>query len=199
MTQGTSTLKKPRRGKSCAAKSSGWLWVGLGMIVLLAWIGWNAWQDSRGTDVELLNTVGTQLGEIAPDFTLPTLDGSTFTLSAQQGKPTIIFFMAYWCGTCIPEAQVLVRLNEEYGNAINIIAIDIDTSSSVDSLNQFKRASGDGAYTWAFDLDQVVTNSYFVRALDTTLILDSDGYVVFRDEWPSDYRTLKNVLENMES
>lgn len=197
MTQGTSTLKKPRRGKSCAAKSSGWLWVGLGMIVLLAWIGWNAWQDSRGTDVELLNTVGTQLGEIAPDFTLPTLDGSTFTLSAQQGKPTIIFFMAYWCGTCIPEAQALSRLNQEYGEDISIIAIDVDPSSTADLLNSFKEASGNGEYVWALDINEDVFYSYQVRSLDTTYILDENGHIVYSDLWPTDYATLKDALAGL--
>ncbi|MCH7663195.1 MAG: TlpA family protein disulfide reductase [Chloroflexi bacterium] len=143
--------------------------------------------------------VGSRLGELAPDFTVSTLEGGEFSLGAHRGAPTIIFFMAYWCGTCIPEAQALARLNEEYGNAINIIAIDIDPTSSVDVLNQFKLASGNGEYTWAFDLDQVVTISYRVRALDTTLILDADGHVIYRDERPTDYNTLKNVLENLES
>lgn len=199
MTQGISRLKKTRRTKSRAKKNSSWVWVGLALIALIAWIGWNAWQGSRGTDIVRLNTVGTQLGELAPDFTVATLDGGEFTLGIHRGNPTIIFFMSYWCGTCIPEAQALVRLNKEYGNTINIIAIDIDPSSSVDSLNQFKLAAGNGEYTWAFDFDQLVTISYRVRALDTTLILDAEGYVVYRDERPTDYRTLKNALESLES
>lgn len=107
--------------------------------------------------------------------------------------------MAYWCGTCIPEAQALARLNEEYGNAINIIAIDIDATSSVDALNQFKLASGNDEYTWAFDYDQLASISYRVRALDTTLILDADGYIIYRDERPTDYGTLKSALESLES
>ena len=195
----TSILKNTRRRKSHISKSSIWLWITLATIALLAWIVWNAWHGSRGMNIVRLNTVGSRLGELAPDFTVSTLEGGEFSLGAHRGAPTIIFFMAYWCGTCIPEAQALARLNEEYGNAINIIAIDIDPTSSVDVLNQFKLVSGNGEYTWAFDLDQVVTISYRVRALDTTLILDADGHVIYRDERPTDYNTLKNVLENLES
>lgn len=195
----TSTFKKSRRRKSRISKNSSWLWVALATIALFAWIAWNAWQGSRGTDIVRLNRVGTQVGEIAPDFTVTTLDGGEYSLGTQRGTPTIIFFMAYWCGTCIPEAQALARLNEEYGNAINIIAIDIDATSSVDALNQFKLASGNGEYTWAFDYDQLVSISYRVRALDTTLILDADGYIIYRDERPTDYGTLKSVLDSLES
>ena len=198
MSRGTSTLKNTRRRKSRATTNPGWLWGGLALLAIIGWIVWNTLQGSSGTDIVRLDTIGTDLGEIAPDFTVSTLDGGEFALGAQRGNPTIIFFMAYWCGTCIPEAQVLARLNEEYGNDINIIAIDIDASSSVDGLNQFKLASGNGAYTWAFDFDQLVTNLYRVRVLDTTLILDADGYIIYRDERPTDYRTLKNVLESLE-
>lgn len=195
----TSTFKKSRRRKSRISKNFSWLWVALATIALFSWIAWNAWQGSRGTDIVRLNRVGTQVGEIAPDFIVTTLDGGEYSLGTQRGTPTIIFFMAYWCGTCLPEAQALARLNEEYGNAINIIAIDIDATSSVDALNQFKLASGNGEYTWAFDYDQLVSISYRVRALDTTLILDADGYIIYRDERPTDYGTLKNVIESLES
>src|SRR5690606_663351 len=33
-----------------------------------------------------------QPGDPAPDFTLPRDDGSSFTLSAERGKPVVIFF-----------------------------------------------------------------------------------------------------------
>ena len=194
----TSTLKKTRQRKSHAAKNAGLLWGGLALVAIIGWIAWNTLQGARGTDIVRLDTIGAGLGEIAPNFTVSTLEGGEFSLGEHRGNPTIIFFMAYWCGPCIPEAQALARLNQEYGNDINIIAIDIDATSSVDALNQFKLAADNGAYTWAFDFNQLVTNSYRVRALDTTLILDADGYIIYRDERPTDYKTLKNALESLE-
>jgi peroxiredoxin Q/BCP len=35
---------------------------------------------------------GPQEGDFAPDFTLPLDDGSAFTLSAQRGRPVVLFF-----------------------------------------------------------------------------------------------------------
>lgn len=137
---------------------------------------------------------GTGIGDLAPDFSVPTLDGQVYTLSEQRGKPTLVFFMAYWCGTCIPEGQALARLQQEYGDQLNIIAIDVDPSSSVEVLAQFKSAAGDGAFTWAFDAGQQVTQAYAVRSLDTTLLLNENGIVVYRDDFPSPYKTLKDAL-----
>ena len=168
-------------------------------VVLVGALIWNASQGPSAPAIERVDRIGAQLGEIAPDFTLLTLDGGQFTLIDVQGKPAIIFFMAYWCGPCIPEAQALAQLKQEYGNGINIIAVDVDPSSNVDLLSQFKQASGNGEYTWGFDIDQKMTASYRVRALDTTLVLDADGYVIYRDEYPTSYNTLKDSLESLES
>lgn len=140
---------------------------------------------------------GGNVGDIAPDFSVPTLDGKTFVLSENLGKPTIILFMAYWCGSCIAEARAVAQLKNEYGDQINIIALDIDASSTVESLQQFKQAADNGAYVWAFDPDFEVASSYQVNALDTTLILDAKGVIVYRDQVPSTYGTLKGELEKL--
>ncbi|MBO7239836.1 MAG: redoxin domain-containing protein, partial [Bacteroidaceae bacterium] len=39
-----------------------------------------------------------KVGDVAPDFTLPMTDGSTFTLSEQRGKVVMLQFTAGWCG-----------------------------------------------------------------------------------------------------
>ena len=77
---------------------------------------------------------------------------------------------------------------------MQIVAIDVDPSSTPESLAQFKRSAGDGDFVWAFDTAQTVARAYQVRSLDTTLILDANGVVVYRDEFPTPYRTLKRAL-----
>lgn len=125
---------------------------------------------------------------------MPTLEGGKFNLTAQRGRPSIIFIMAYWCGTCIPEARALAQIHDEYGDAVSILALDVDPTSSAEALTQFKANSGNPDYVWGFDVGQEVIRNYEIPSLDTTLILDPEGYVIYRDAYPTAYRTLKDAL-----
>jgi peroxiredoxin len=189
------TQKVTRPSKS----STIFLVAGLGAAIIFGALGWNIWQNSRlqlstAPNVAPVLDIGIQLGKVAPDFSVPTLDGKTFTLSEQRGKPTVVFFMAYWCGSCVPEGTALGQIIQEYGDKVSIVAINIDPSATWDTINQFKQAAGSGALAWAWDTDQKVTTAYQVTALDTTLILDREGRVVYRDEIPTQYETLKAEL-----
>lgn len=180
------------------------LFVVLGLLLLSA-AAWFLWQAGQGGSaapsgvpgVELSETTGTGLGQVAPDFTASTLDGGTFSLAEQRGRPTIIFFMAYWCGTCIPESQALAQLKDEYGDSVRIVAIDVDPSSTPQALRQFKSAAGNGAFVWAFDKEQQAVAAYQVRTLDTTFILDAEGHVVYRDSSPTPYDVLQETLTQL--
>jgi thiol-disulfide isomerase/thioredoxin len=192
---------------------------GVGVALILGAMVWNIWQNSRASElppqaniqptaqvsVQLpavpevvpASDVGLELGKVSPDFSVPTLDGKTFTLSEQRGKPTVVFFMAYWCGSCIPEATALGKLKQEYGDQISIAAVNIDPSATWETIEQFKQAAGDGALVWASDTDQKVTLAYQLRALDTTFILDGEGRIIYHDEIPTQYETLKTELEKI--
>ncbi|WP_322800062.1 TlpA disulfide reductase family protein [Thermoflexus sp.] len=128
----------------------------------------------------------------APDFTVPTLGGGTFTLSRAlgEGKPVVLFFMAYWCGTCIPEARALARLHQSVGDRVVIVALDVDPTSTPEALMAFREAAGSPDYVWAFDRENAVALAYRVTRLDTTVIIDPRGRIVFRDEIPTSYETL---------
>jgi peroxiredoxin len=192
---------------------------GIASAIVLVTIGWNMWQSSCTPELAArVNTpstlaveskpadtfspqsttvpeeIGVQIGKIAPDFTILTLDGGTFTLANQRGKPVFIFFMADWCGSCIAEATALAQLQQEVGTKVSIVVVNVDSSATPESLTQFKKAAGNGNYTWAFDTDQTLVVAYQVTSLDTTFILDSDGRIAYRDQIPTPYQILKDEL-----
>jgi peroxiredoxin len=136
-------------------------------------------------------------GNAAPSFTLTSVEGESVTVPDTNRQATVIFAMAYWCGTCIPEAQALARLNGEYSDALRVVLVDIDPSSSPQQLQQFVQAVGPNNMTWTFDTDGRLSRTYGIRVLDTTIILDGSGHEVYRDAYPTRFETLRDELERI--
>ena len=189
--------QRRRRGRK-ASRSRWWLAVGgvllLALVVggMLLYRGSSAPVGSAGNGAS-----GTGSGPPAPDFTVTTLDGGTFTLSAQRGKPVILFVMAYWCGTCVPEAKALARLHRRYGDRVTIVALDVDPSSTPERLQAFREQVGTPDYVWAFDRGNRVAQAYRVRSLVTTFIINQAGEIVYSDAYPTPYETLEAQIRQL--
>lgn len=67
---------------------------------------------------------GPGLDSVAPDFSLPTLDGGSFTLSKTVGsKPVVLIFGNFTCGPFRGEAGNLQRLFETYQDRVNFVMV----------------------------------------------------------------------------
>ena len=72
-------------------------------------------------DVEL------QIGDTAPDFSLPNLATDKMeSLSDYIGKPLILFFIQSACYSCLQGAKALKELHEKYAGKIEVLAVGVD-------------------------------------------------------------------------
>ena len=62
-------------------------------------------------------TVGTEIGNKAPEIRLPSPNGDTVALSSLEGKMVLIDFWASWCAPCVREQPQLAGLYKKYKNA----------------------------------------------------------------------------------
>lgn len=141
------------------------------------------WVSLRGapqkpSSVVVRGSAVSGLGGLAPGFSLPTTAGSTFRFPTQ--RPTLVYFMAGWCGTCVPEAQALARVAPSVGSRADLVAVDADPSDSWASLRGFVAAVGTPAYVFAKD-DGKLDQAFGVNALDTTIGIDASGRVAYRN------------------
>ncbi len=66
---------------------------------------------------------------LAPDFTLPQLDGQPLRLSSYRGKVVLLDFWATWCDPCREEIPHFVELQQKYADqGLQIIGVSMDDS-----------------------------------------------------------------------
>lgn len=125
-------------------------------------------------------------------------DGSVFDLAEERGNVVIVYFMAGWCLTCIPEAQALALLHEQYADqGLRIVVMDVEQTERERDLLDFRERAGNGQHRWAMDADFRVARAFEVNALDSTVVIDRDGRIAYQDASPTAYETLRALIETL--
>src|SRR5229473_8582854 len=89
-----------------------------------------------------------------PDFAVtaaPFVGGQRFVLSEHTDKPTLVYFMASWCISCVPEARAIAQLQGELGQQVNFVVLDIDPTDTEKGLEHFWKAAASPTNVWALD------------------------------------------------
>jgi len=113
----------------------------------------------------------------APDFTLPTLDGKSVTLSDLRGKAVLLNFWATWCEPCKLETPWLVELQSQYGpQGLQVIGVEAGDDSKED-ISKFAKDMGMN-YPILLGKDSVGDAYGGVPALPESFFIGRDGKIV---------------------
>jgi peroxiredoxin len=163
-------------------------------VALLGAVAARSGQASPAAAATVAQVTGTgaQVGASAPQVTARAIDGQQVELPA--GKPSVVFFFASWCGSCVPEAAALGELHRERGDDVNIVAVSIDPGDTPETIKEFMQAAGSPDYPVLHDADDSIRTAYEVASLDVTVVTDAAGKVVYRDSVPSTLDQLQDGL-----
>jgi thiol-disulfide isomerase/thioredoxin len=131
-------------------------------------------------------TVGTGVGQRAPDFRLVDVDGRTVTTDALRGKPTLLWFTTSYCTPCQDGALALGRVLDRIGPAsrqIAVVMVFVDPGEPPASLVDWKARFGRPDWEVAPAAGSIVRD-YRVQYLDTKYLLDADGVIRVVDYLP---------------
>jgi thiol-disulfide isomerase/thioredoxin len=123
------------------------------------------------------------VGAPAPDFTLDTLDGSPRSLASASGSPVVIDFWAMWCAPCVRAMPRLDALAKRLAQAAEPVAIwtvaIVESKDEAGILQQIRDMwAGKGlSLPVLIDRDGLVSQSYGVKSLPTTMVVDERGIV----------------------
>lgn len=133
-------------------------------------------------------------GEPAPDFSVTTFDGVTFTLSehlAGDGRPVFLNLWASWCAPCraeMPDLDEAATANPDVA-FLGIAVQDVEAKSQ-----DFADEIGVG-YPLAFDEDREVDEAYAPIGLPASYIISADGIIVERIFGPLTGAQIEDKLE----
>jgi thiol-disulfide isomerase/thioredoxin len=132
---------------------------------------------------------------VAPAFELQTPDGSKFRLEDLRGEVVVVNFWATWCPPCRAEMPALQRAAQQLeGEGVHFLAINVDEDAA--TVAEFGRSTG-LSLPLLLDVDGRVTQSWPLRGLPTTFVVDSQGHLRLRAlgerEWDNPL-ILKQIL-----
>ena len=122
-----------------------------------------------------------EVGEIAPDFTAPSINGADVTLSEEvsNNNVTLLDFWAAWCRPCRVENPNLVKLYKAYNqNGFDIIGVSLDRTKE-----QWEQAVEDDNLLWTqvsnlnFWNDPIARR-YSIRAIPQSFLINKEGVVI---------------------
>ena len=121
-----------------------------------------------------------KVGDMAPDFTLEMIDGSTFRLSEQRGKVVMLQFTAGWCGICRKEMPFIESdIWQRHKDNKDFVLVGIDREETKDAILSFIEKVGT-TYPIAMDSNGDVFASYALRGSGITrnILIDREGRIV---------------------
>jgi peroxiredoxin len=137
-----------------------------------------------------------RIGKVAPDFTLPALDGRSVTLSSYRGRPVLLAFFASWCHPCEEDMPALERAQRDAGGRIAVVGVNYqdipaDTRDFVNRLGvTFPTLIEDSA-------DNPVAKRYDVHEMPDTVFIDATGVVRNRLWGPVSSRDIDKAVETL--
>ena len=138
-------------------------------------------------------------GALAPDFTLPQMDGKQLSLSSLRGKYVILDFWGSWCHWCIKGFPDMKKYYEKYKGKLEILGVDCN-----DTEEKWKAAVKEHQPSWLHvRQSQETTNVsdlYGVQGFPTKIVIDPEGRIakVVLGESPEFYEYLDNAFGKSE-
>ena len=130
------------------------------------------WVSTSGCGLSESNTSG--VGEVAPDFAFPTIDGQTVQLSKLRGQPVLVNFWTTSCHPCRDEMPHIQAAFEEKGEEVKFIAVNLQ--ESLETVRQFAEERG-LSFTIALDSKGESMKTYNIGGIPHTVIIDEQGII----------------------
>lgn len=141
------------------------------LVLILASTALNRGDATNGS-------AGATSGNDVDTIEVTSVDGEAVTVPSK--RPTVLYFMASWCYTCIPQAKAMKELEQEYADKADFVAVDVTPENTKIEVDEFRKRADNPRHPYVVDTTGQLTKKYGITALDTTVVVASDGKVLDR-------------------
>lgn len=118
-----------------------------------------------------------KIGDRAPDFTLPGVDGTSVSLSSFAGKPVIINTWSVSCIECKREMPYFNDIGKEYGGQ-GLIILSVNPWDSISTATDFLTKNG-YRFTTVIDIKREIYKRFCCPKMadPNTFFIGADGKI----------------------
>lgn len=131
---------------------------------------------------------------MAPELTMATLQGETFNIAEQKGKPVLVTFWQTKCGLCLEEIDDLIAMEKQYkAQGYRSVAI----AMTYDSLPDVKKMIKEWPLPFpvVFDEKGDYAKAFGgVRLTPTHFLIDPAGRIIWDNLGPIEREELQALI-----
>lgn len=172
--------------------------MGVTLVLLISIFGIN---NAIGQE----STVGTKVGDIAPEIELTDPNGKVIKLSSLRGKMVLIDFWASWCRPCRMENPNVVAAYQKYTNAkmkgakgFTVYSVSLDRTKEA-----WVKAIEQDGLVWDYHVSDLrfwncqAAQDYNVTSIPTNFLIDANGKIIAKGlRGPALHKVLDNYVES---
>ena len=130
-----------------------------------------------------------RLGDAAPGFDLPAVDGTRHALSDYEGKPVAVVFSCCHCPYVVAWEERLNAAARDYEDRAGFVAVNSNAGYLGDSLEDMAQRSEERGFVFPFlyDETQEVARAYGAARTPEVFVFDAGHRLVYHGAPDSDH------------